>query len=207
VTKISKEFQQPSVDNPALLHQFAQTLARRYAEMFPAARGFAVSLKESAVGKIRGWDITILHGSLSGAQITISPNRLTPQLIAINVLDDSRVQQTLTKIAAVLALLITAPFFIAGILRARVAFVLILCVVIFFVLALVLSVILVVICRLLKRFDRYFGEATKQRILAVADQLPLPATLDRSNLPVPPPPPPGPIPAFPGRRGPFGIGR
>jgi hypothetical protein len=206
VTNVYKEFPRPSVDNPALLHQFAQALARRYGEMFPAARGFVVELKENMVGKtFRGWEILILHGFYSGAQIAISPDRRTPQLITVKVTDASRLEQMLTKIAGILALVITAPIFLAAILRARIVFALIVCIPIFFVLVAVLSVIVLIICRLFRPLDHFFDKNTQSRILAVANQIPLPTTLDRSNFPTPPPPPPQPIPAFPVRRGPFGI--
>jgi hypothetical protein len=198
------------VDNPALLHQFAQTLARHYAEMFPAVRGFALELKENTLGKIRGWEITILHGFLSGAEVYITPSRLAEQQISIEVAHSSRLKQTLTKVAAVLALVIAAPAFILGLLRGRLLIALIAGAIVCFVAVLVLSVIMLLICRLFKPFDRYFDQATQQQILAIANQLRLPTVLDRSNFPTPPPPPPSPpppIPAFPARRGPFGIGR
>jgi hypothetical protein len=208
VAEIYKEFPGPSVDNPALLHQFAQALARRYAQMFPAARGFALDLKEYKVGKaLRGWEILILHGFFAGARILSTPGRLTPQLITIRVSQDSRLHQRLTNIAAVLALLIMAPIFIMGILRVRVILALVLCAPILFVLAVVLSLIVNLICRLFRPLDHYFDENTQSRILAIAGEVPLPTTLDRSAFPVPPPPPPAPspIPAYPTRRGPFGI--
>jgi uncharacterized transporter YbjL len=209
VTKIVKEFPGPSVDNPVLLRQFAQTLAKRYAEMFPAARGFALELKENTIGKIRGWEITILHGFLSGAMVSISPNRGAEQQISINVMDHSRLQQLLTKVAAVLALVMAAPPFVLGLLRGRLLIALIAGGIVCIVAGLVLTVIVLVICRLFKRFNHYFNHATQQQILAIANQFPLPTTIDRSDLPTPPPPHPSPaaIPAFPARRGPYGIGR
>src|SRR5262249_24884639 len=162
-----KEFPRPSVDNPALLHQFAQTLARRYAEMFPAARGFALELKENTMGKIRGWDLTILHGFFSGAEVYIRPNRLAQQQIPIEVADTSRLQQTLAKVAAVLALVMAAPAFILGLLRGRLLIALIAGGIVCFVSVLVLTVLVLLIGRLFKPFDRYFDQATQQQILAI----------------------------------------
>jgi hypothetical protein len=209
VTKINKEFPSPSVDNPVLLRQFAQTLAKRYAEMFPAARGFALELKENTVGKICGWEITILHGFLSGAMVLISPNRRAEQQISIDVMDHSRLQQTLTKVAAVLALVIAAPAFVLGLFRGRLLVALIAGGIVLIVAGMVLSVIMLLISRLFRPFDHYFDQATQQQILAIANQLPLPTAIDRSDLPTPPPPHPSPtpVPAFPARRGPYGIGR
>jgi hypothetical protein len=196
------------VDNPALLHQFAQALARRYAEMFPAARGFVLELKENMMGKtFRGWEVVILHGFFSGVQILISPDRQTPQLIAVKVTDHSRLQQTLTKIAGILAVVLTAPVFIAGLLRGRIIFGIIVGLPVLAVLVVVLALIVHLICYLFKPLDHYFDKSTHSRILAIAGEIPLPTTLDRSGFPTPPPPPPAatPIPAFPTRRGPFGI--
>jgi hypothetical protein len=160
------------------------------------------------VGKMgRGWQILMMNGFYSGAQVLISPDRHQPQLIGISVSDTSRLEQLLTKISAIVCLVMTAPFFILAVLRVRLLFALILCVPILLVLALVLTVISLVICRLFKPLDHYFDEGTKSQILAVANGISLPTTLDRSAFPTPPPPPPAPmpIPALPERRGPFGI--
>jgi hypothetical protein len=197
------------VDNPALLYQFAQTLARRYAEMFSAARGFVLQLKEYKVGKtLRGWEILILHGSFSGARILMSPRALTPQLIAIKVSKNSRLQQALTRGARILALVITAPVCLAAVIQMRrVILALFLCIPIVLVLRVVLLSIVSLICLLFRPLDNYFDERVLTRILAVATEVPLPAAIDRSVFPTPPPPMPSaqPIPAYPTRRGPFGI--
>src|ERR1700694_2454116 len=100
---IHKEFPGPSVDNPALLGQFARTLADRYIALFPMTRGFAVELEDKTTKRTHGWEIRIFHGNLGGAEVSLSPSIAVPQEIVITVSKTSRFQRLLMKCAVGLA--------------------------------------------------------------------------------------------------------
>jgi hypothetical protein len=181
--KVTKEFPGPSVDNPALMGQFAHTLKDRFVEMFPVRRGFTVEIEDKTAKKSLQWDVRILHGKFGGTGITIKPNLFYPQQIWVTVAPTSRFQQGLFKLAVVAALVLVAPFFLAGIFQARVAFVLMICIPIFFLVAFVLVMITTLISRLFSRLDHHFDPGLRRRILAVAEDVPLPSVVQRTATP------------------------
>jgi hypothetical protein len=209
VPSIFKEFPAPSVDNPALLAQYACALADRYRQLFSSARGFAVELQEKkSSSRSQGWELRILHGMFGGADVALKPITADPRVIEVRAGKTSRMEFRLQKIAGALAFVVMFPFLLAALYvsHGRLLFALLLLAPFFFIVLAILVGIATLIGRALSGFDHAFSDVIRQRILKVAEELPLP---DRLQGPTPPPPHPNaqPISAFPQRPGMWGSYR
>jgi len=190
VPSIFKEFPAPSVDNPALLRQYVYTLAEQYRQRFSALRGFAVEVEDRTAKKNMkpGWELRILHGTFGGATVVLTPIRTEPRVIQVETGKTSRAKIRSVKVAAVILGVIMIPLLL-GVLFAglRLGFALILLAPVFFILAAVLSGIAALIGNALGKFDKAFSENSRQMILKMVEELPLP---DKLQGPTPPPPMP-----------------
>ncbi len=201
---ITKQFAGPSVDNPALLGQFAGILRERYAEMFPAKRGFTLEFEDKSTRKSRSWEIRILHGKFGGTNISIRPSIVRPQEVWVSVSSTSRFERRLLKVAVWIAAILAAPLFLAGALKAGSLGAMIIGAPLYFVVAFILGMIAVFIGRLFARRDHHFDPSLRLRILAVAKDTSLPTILERPEIPTPAATPisPATLEAMPKRTGP-----
>ena len=183
MSRVIKQFPGSSVDNPALMGQFAHALNDRYLEMFPARRGFTVEIEDKTAKKTPQWEVRVLHGKFGGTSIWIRPGIFYPQQVWVTVAPTSRFEQGLFKLAVGLALILMAPFFIAGMFQARLAFVLMIGIPIYFAATFVLVMIVTLISRMFGRLDHHFDPGLRQRILAAAGDVSLPTILQRSETP------------------------
>src|SRR5262249_6714292 len=140
VPSIFKEFPAPSVDNPALLAQYACTLADRYRQTFSPARGFAVELEDKTSIRRRGWELRILHGSFGGASVALQPITTDPRAIEVRAGKTSRVEFRLQKVAGGVAVAVMFPVLLAALFvtHLRVLFTLLLLAPVFFILVAIL---------------------------------------------------------------------
>jgi hypothetical protein len=182
--RVIKQFPGQSVDNPALMGQFACTLKERYVEMFPARRGFAVEFADRTSKKSPSWEIQILHGMFGGTKISIRPSIFIPQQVWVTVSATSRFERRLLKVAVWLALLMMVPFYIAAKLQGSSIAILLIITPMYFIVALILGTIAMLIGRLFGRLDHHFDPGLRRRILAAAGDVPLPDTLQRPETPV-----------------------
>jgi hypothetical protein len=205
--KITKQFPAPSVDNPALLREFALKLAGTYRDMFPAQQGFAVELEDRSNPKASRLQIRILRGNFGGVQAYISSSRLVAQQISITVSKTSRMEHRLQTWFLRLAVILLLPFLLSGIFKIRPGHLLLISVPVFFLLAFLLQLVALSISGILGKLYPNFAPEVQSQIFNVVSDLPLPANLQRPqpSATVQPPPRPADAQALPKRTGPWPL--
>lgn len=227
-----KPFSKHSLDNPALLAQFAHTLTAQYREMFPATRGFTVELRERGPSRFpsrvrqsdrMGWQIRILHGTFGGTLVFLKYCNSVPEQVHITSEQTCRLYPALVWILAVPTLLasqiVVFSLFAASWMAQpdplKFIFVILIRVCSFVIAIIVLRILVGLLNRVFAQLDDRFDKHTRRHIIALAERLPLPSTLEYplsppmnagqfqvlppplpgTWQPVPPPPRPEPPPA------------
>src|SRR5262249_44440728 len=135
-----------------------------------------------------------------GATVQLTPMSKEPRVIQIETGKTSRAKIRSVKVAAVILGVIMIPLLFAILFAGlRLGFALILLAPVFFIVAAILRGIAELIGNALCKFDNAFSENSRQMVLKMAEELPLP---DRLLGPTPPPPLPNqqPLSALPDRR-------
>jgi hypothetical protein len=169
-------FERPSLDNPLLFSRYADEIAVRLGHSYPQQAGYRIKVKkEEEDPRKRKWQVDLLKGWFTGAQVEIKPLDGTPHRVWVKVKWNSRLLEALHMGAAILIVLALIPTFLAFALATRLGFALILTVLVAIVLSIPLGLLTQLAARIFAAiFGNEFDAATRIALAGKIEQFPLP---------------------------------
>ena len=130
-TTFETGFEKPSLDNPLLFSRYADEIAERLGHLYPAHAGYRVKVKkEEKDPRKRQWQVQLMKGWFTGAEVTIKPLEKTPHRANVKVTWHSRLLGLLINAFAILLLPVLIVCFLVFAFTTRLGFALILTVVV-----------------------------------------------------------------------------
>lgn len=169
-------FERPSLDNPLLFSLYADEVAVRLGHLYPQQAGYRIKVgKEEKDPRKRKWQVELLKGWFTGAQVEIKPLDGTPHRVWVKVKWHSRFLAALIQGFAILLVPILIVTFLVFAFTTRLGFALILT----FLVAIVLSIPIGLLTQLVARifaaiFGNEFDVATRIALAGKIQQFPLP---------------------------------
>ena len=169
-------FAQPSLDNPILFGIYADEIAARLRQQYPAHSGYSIGVqKKEGDPKRREWYVDLQRGWSSGVRVRISPLRQTPHRARVRIAWRSKLMDVMEKGFTYISLIPMFLLFLAFAWKTRLGFALILTIVIGAGWAIVGSIAIMIVARI---FAAMAGnEFTSDTCAALAnkiEQFPLP---------------------------------
>lgn len=169
-------YERPSLDNPLLFSRYADEIAVRLGHLYAQQAGYRIKVKkEEEDPRKRKWQVELLKGWFTGAQVEIKPLEGTPHRVWVKVKWHSRLLEALHKGAAILIVLALIPTFLAFAFTTRLGFALILTLLAAIVLSIPLGLLTQLVARTIAAiFGNEFDAATRIALAGKIEQFPLP---------------------------------
>ena len=107
-------YDNPSLDHTILFGQYADDLAAHLRQQYRDRSGYHVTVvKKDKNPKLRSWDVNLYRGWFAGSQVTIQPIGGTPHRVMVQLLENTKLAEILTKGFAIVSLLIFLLVFLA----------------------------------------------------------------------------------------------
>lgn len=178
-TSFETGFEKPSLDNPMLFSRYADEIAARLANLYPVHAGYSVKVKkEEKEPRKRQWQVQLLKGWFTGAEVTIKPVEKTPHRANVKVQWHSRLLGVMINAFVIMLLPVLIVCFLAFAFMTRLGFALILTIVVAIALSIPGSLIIHGLARgVAAIFGDEFDTAARSSLAEKVKGLPLPQTV------------------------------
>jgi hypothetical protein len=169
-------FERPSPENPILFSRYADEIAMRLGHLYPERTGYRIKVeKKEKDPKKREWQVELIKGWFSGAQVEIKPTENTPHRARVRVLWHSRLLGVMAKGFSIISLPPIIIIFVALAFTTRLGFALVLTAVIWGVWGIAGAIVMLLVARVFAAiFGNEFDNNTRIALADKIQQSPLP---------------------------------